>query len=293
MIDFKNVSKVYDNGTKALHNVNIHIDKGEFVFVVGASGAGKSTFLKLMMREEVPSSGTIVIKGYNLNEMKKKKIPYFRRNMGIVFQDFRLIPTMTVYDNVAFAMRVVGAREKDIRKRVPYVINIVGLSAKARSYPNELSGGEQQRVALARALANNADIIIADEPTGNVDPQMSLEIVELLTRLNEAGTTVIMVTHAHDLVKRFDKRVITLDGGEVVADGMIENGEIPAQSASHLNLEKQTIEEKYTTKEEPAQTDEPEKEEIDNGFLDAIISDTDSYRIYIEQDSEEKDGENQ
>ncbi len=293
MIDFKNVSKVYDNGTKALHNVNIHIDKGEFVFVVGASGAGKSTFLKLMMREEVPSSGTIVIKGYNLNEMKKKKIPYFRRNMGIVFQDFRLIPTMTVYDNVAFAMRVVGAREKDIRKRVPYVINIVGLSAKARNYPNELSGGEQQRVALARALANNADIIIADEPTGNVDPQMSLEIVELLTRLNEAGTTVIMVTHAHDLVKRFDKRVITLDGGEVVADGMIENGEIPAQSASHLNLEKQTIEEKYTTKEEPAQTDEPEKEEIDNGFLDAIISDTDSYRIYIEQDSEEKDGENQ
>ena len=153
MIDFKNVSKVYDNGTKALHNVNIHIDKGEFVFVVGASGAGKSTFLKLIMREEVPSSGTIVIKGYNLNEMKKKKIPYFRRNMGIVFQDFRLIPTMTVYDNVAFAMRVVGAREKDIRKRVPYVINIVGLSAKARNYPNELSGGEQQRVALARALA--------------------------------------------------------------------------------------------------------------------------------------------
>lgn len=293
MIDFKNVSKVYDNGTKALHNVNIHIDKGEFVFVVGASGAGKSTFLKLMMREEVPSSGTIVIKGYNLNEMKKKKIPYFRRNMGIVFQDFRLIPTMTVYDNVAFAMRVVGAREKDIRKRVPYVINIVGLSAKARSYPNELSGGEQQRVALARALANNADIIIADEPTGNVDPQMSLEIVELLTRLNEAGTTVIMVTHAHDLVKRFDKRVITLDGGEVVADGMIENGEIPAQSASHLNLEKQTIEEKYTTKEEPAQTEEPEKEEVDNSFLDAIISDTDSYRIYIEQDSEEKDGEDQ
>lgn len=293
MIDFKNVSKVYDNGTKALHNVNIHIDKGEFVFVVGASGAGKSTFLKLMMREEVPSSGTIVIKGYNLNEMKKKKIPYFRRNMGIVFQDFRLIPTMTVYDNVAFAMRVVGAREKDIRKRVPYVINIVGLSAKARSYPNELSGGEQQRVALARALANNADIIIADEPTGNVDPQMSLEIVELLTRLNEAGTTVIMVTHAHDLVKRFDKRVITLDGGEVVADGMIENGEIPAQSASHLNLEKQTIEEKYTTKEEPAQTEEPEKEEVDNRFLDAIISDTDSYRIYIEQDSEEKDGEDQ
>ena len=292
MIDFKNVSKVYDNGTKALHNVNIHIDKGEFVFVVGASGAGKSTFLKLIMREEVPSSGTIVIKGYNLNEMKKKKIPYFRRNMGIVFQDFRLIPTMTVYDNVAFAMRVVGAREKDIRKRVPYVINIVGLSAKARNYPNELSGGEQQRVALARALANNADIIIADEPTGNVDPQMSLEIVELLTRLNEAGTTVIMVTHAHDLVKKFDKRVITLESGEVVADGMIENGELPVQSAGHLNLEKQTIEEKYSSKEEEAKPEEKKEEKVDEDFLDAIISDNDSYRIYLEQDSE-KEGENQ
>lgn len=292
MIDFKNVSKVYDNGTKALHNVNIHIDKGEFVFVVGASGAGKSTFLKLIMREEVPSSGTIVIKGYNLNEMKKKKIPYFRRNMGIVFQDFRLIPTMTVYDNVAFAMRVVGAREKDIRKRVPYVINIVGLSAKARNYPNELSGGEQQRVALARALANNADIIIADEPTGNVDPQMSLEIVELLTRLNEAGTTVIMVTHAHDLVKKFDKRVITLESGEVVADGMIENGELPVQSAAHLTLEKQTIEEKYSSKEEEAKPEEKKEEKVDEDFLDAIISDNDSYRIYLEQDSE-KEGENQ
>ena len=258
MIDFKNVSKVYDNGTKALHNVNIHIDKGEFVFVVGASGAGKSTFLKLIMREEVPSSGTIVIKGYNLNEMKKKKIPYFRRNMGIVF----------------------------------HVINIVGLSAKARNYPNELSGGEQQRVALARALANNADIIIADEPTGNVDPQMSLEIVELLTRLNEAGTTVIMVTHAHDLVKKFDKRVITLESGEVVADGMIENGELPVQSAAHLNLEKQTIEEKYSSKEEEAKPEEKKEEKVDEDFLDAIISDNDSYRIYLEQDSE-KEGENQ
>ena len=237
MIDFKNVSKVYDNGTKALSNVNIHIDKGEFVFVVGASGAGKSTFLKLMMREEVPSSGTIRIKDYNLGEMKKRKIPYFRRNMGIVFQDFRLIPNMTVYDNVAFAMRVVGAKEKEIRKRVPYVINIVGLSQKARSYPSELSGGEQQRVALARALVNNADIIIADEPTGNVDPQMSLEIVELLKRLNETGTTVIMVTHAHDLVKKFDNRVIVLDSGEVVSDGLVENGEIPIHSSSHLNVQ--------------------------------------------------------
>lgn len=290
MIDFKNVSKIYDNGTRALHNVNIHIEKGEFVFVVGASGAGKSTFLKLMMREEVPSAGSITIKGYNLNEMKKKTIPYFRRNMGIVFQDFRLIPTMTVYDNVAFAMRVVGAREKEIRKRVPYVINIVGLSAKARNYPNELSGGEQQRVALARALANNADIIIADEPTGNVDPQMSFEIVELLTRLNEAGTTVIMVTHAHDLVKLFDKRVITLQGGEVVSDGEIENGELSAQASTHLNSENQSIEESFAHKEENSPQPQEEKGK-DEKFLDAIISDTDSYRIYIEQDAAKKDGE--
>ena len=293
MIDFKNVSKVYDNGTKALNNVNIHIDKGEFVFVVGASGAGKSTFLKLMMREEVPSSGTITIKDYNLGEMKKRKIPYFRRNLGIVFQDFRLIPNMTVYDNVAFAMRVVGAREKDIRKRVPYVINIVGLSQKARNYPNELSGGEQQRVALARALVNNADIIIADEPTGNVDPQMSLEIVELLKRLNETGTTVIMVTHAHNLVRMFDNRVIVLDGGSVVADGAIEEEGIPVHQSSHLNIEvkEQKTENKITQKfvsvpkEEPEQ--KPVEEEPDTVFLYAIISDTDTYRIYVEDDSTE------
>ena len=291
MIDFKNVSKVYDNGTKALSNVNIHIDKGEFVFVVGASGAGKSTFLKLMMREEVPSSGTITIKDYNLGEMKKRKIPYFRRNLGIVFQDFRLIPNMTVYDNVAFAMRVVGAREKDIRKRVPYVINIVGLSHKARNYPNELSGGEQQRVALARALVNNADIIIADEPTGNVDPQMSLEIVELLKRLNETGTTVIMVTHAHDLVRMFDNRVIVLDGGEVIADGAVEDGGIPVQQASHLNIEakENTSENRITQKFVSAPQEETEQHQEgdapDADFLNAIISDTDTYRIYVEDDT--------
>lgn len=289
MIDFKNVSKVYDNGTKALNNVNIHIDKGEFVFVVGASGAGKSTFLKLMMREEVPSSGTIKIKDYNLGEMKKRKIPYFRRNMGIVFQDFRLIPNMTVYDNVAFAMRVVGAREKEIRKRVPYVINIVGLSAKARSYPNELSGGEQQRVALARALVNNADIIIADEPTGNVDPQMSLEIVELLKRLNEAGTTVIMVTHAHDLVKRFDERVIVLDSGEIIADGNVENGHIPIQSSSHLSHEtKGKVKTRFSKK--TSKKEEPAEEETENNsneeYLSALIGDTDTYRIYIENNEQ-------
>lgn len=220
MIDFRDVSKVYSNGTVALKNFNLHIDPGEFVFVVGASGAGKSTFLKLIIREEVPTKGTIHIKKYVLNDLPRRKIPIFRRSLGIVFQDFRLIPNMNVYDNVAFAMRVIGASEKKIRKRVPYVISLVGLSSKARCMPRELSGGEQQRVSLARALTNNAEIIIADEPTGNVDPQMSFEIVSLLMRLNEAGTTVIMVTHEHSLVRKFDKRVIILENGTIVSDGV-------------------------------------------------------------------------
>lgn len=237
MIEFKHVSKIYEAGNKkALDDVNISIADGEFVFIVGASGAGKSTFLKLMMREEVPSSGSIHVKDYNLGALSKRKIPYFRRTMGIVFQDFRLIPTMTVYDNVAFAMRVIGTKEAQIRKRVPYVLNLVGLSDKARSFPPMLSGGEQQRVALARALANNAEIIIADEPTGNVDPQMSLEIVELLTRLNDGGTTVIMVTHAHELVRQFDRRVVILEHGRVVYDGNSkESGDILESSQGHLD----------------------------------------------------------
>lgn len=218
MIEFKNVSKVYENGTHALENVNLRIDRGEFVFVVGSSGAGKSTFLKTIMREEVPSSGTIMINDYNLITMPKKEIPYYRRTMGIVFQDFRLIPNMTVFDNVAFAMRVIGAREKDIRKRVPYVLSLVGLMSKARSLPTEISGGEQQRVALARALVNNANVIIADEPTGNIDPQMSYEIVDLLDHINANGTTVIMVTHEHELVKKFNHRVVYIDGGRIVSD---------------------------------------------------------------------------
>ena len=236
MIEFKHVSKVYDNGTRALDDVNITIEPGEFVFIVGASGAGKSTFLKLMMREDVPTSGSIQVDDFNLGTIKKRKIPYFRRTMGIVFQDFRLIPTMTVYDNVAFAMRVIGTKESLIRKRVPFVLNLVGLANKARCLPQELSGGEQQRVALARALANNADIIIADEPTGNVDPQMSLEIVELLSRLNDGGTTVIMVTHAHELVQQFDRRVVILEHGRVVYDGNSkESADIMQSSQGHLD----------------------------------------------------------
>ena len=179
MIEFKHVSKTYDNGTNALKDVSITINDGEFVFIVGASGAGKSTFLKIIMREQVPNSGSVVINNFDLNKIKKRDIPKFRRTMGIVFQDFRLIPTMTVYDNVAFAMRVIGAKEKEISKRVPYVLSLVGLNSKARQLPTQLSGGEQQRVALARALVNNAGIIVADETTGNIDPEMSYEIVDL------------------------------------------------------------------------------------------------------------------
>ena len=218
MIEFKNVSKTYDNGTHALRDVSITINDGEFVFIVGSSGAGKSTFLKIIMREQVPNSGTVIINNYNLNKLKKREIPKFRRTMGIVFQDFRLIPNMTVFDNVAFAMRVIGAKEKEIRKRVPYVLSLVGLTSKARQLPTQLSGGEQQRVALARALVNNAGIIIADEPTGNIDPEMSYEIVDLLNHINNNGTTVVMVTHEHELVRRFNHRVITINQGQVVSD---------------------------------------------------------------------------
>lgn len=241
MIEFDNVSKTYDNGTEALKNVNIRINDGEFVFIVGSSGAGKSTFLKIMMREEVPNKGTVIINGYNLNVMKKKQIPMFRRTLGVVFQDFRLIPTMTVFDNVAFAMRVIGTKEKEIRKRVPYILSLVGLSSKARHLPTQLSGGEQQRVALARALVNNAGLIIADEPTGNIDPEMSYEIVDLLNHINANGTTVVMVTHEHNLVRHFHHRVITIDQGTVVSDS-VDTDELPVDYA--------TIEAKYSNETE-------------------------------------------
>ena len=220
MIEFKNVYKIYDTGVKALQDVNISIDKGEFVFIVGASGAGKSTFLKLIMREELPTSGEVVVNDFKLSKLKRKDVPYYRRTMGVVFQDFRLIDTMTVYDNVAFAMRVIGAPRRQIRSRVPYILGLVGLQNKARSYPRELSGGEQQRVGLARALVNNPALIIADEPTGNVDPEMSLEIVELLSEINRRGTTILMVTHERDLVKQFQRRVIEIRNGSVISDSV-------------------------------------------------------------------------
>ncbi len=219
MIEFKNVSKVYDsNGVHALDKVSINIQKGEFVFIVGSSGAGKSTFLKLIMREEQPTSGTIVVNGMHLEKMPRRKVPYLRRTMGIVFQDFRLISKMTVYENVAFAMRCVGKKNDVIKKRVPYILELVGLGDKAKDHPSELSGGEQQRVSLARALVNNPALIIADEPTGNIDPEMSYEIIQLLSEINKRGTTVLVVTHEHELVKSFGKRVITIDDGRVVSD---------------------------------------------------------------------------
>lgn len=218
MIDFLNVSKTYPNGTHALHDVSLSIDKGEFVFIVGASGAGKSTFLKLIMHEETPTSGEIIINGNKLSKMKRRDVPYLRRHMGIVFQDFRLIEKMNVFDNVAFAMRAVGENTATIKKRVPYVLSLVGLKDKMKNKPSELSGGEQQRVSLARALVNNPEIIVADEPTGNVDPELSHEIIELLNEINGMGTTVLVVTHEHELVREFHQRVITIDRGRVVGD---------------------------------------------------------------------------
>ena len=219
MIEFVNVSKVYKNtGTHALNNFSLSVDRGEFVFVVGPSGAGKSTFIKLMMREEKPSSGEVYVNGQNLVRMKRRKVPYYRRTLGVVFQDFRLIPNMNVYDNVAFALRVTNVSGKEIRSRVPYILGLVGLSHKAKSLPEHLSGGEQQRVALARALVNNPPLIIADEPTGNIDPDLSFEIVDLLSEINKCVTTIVMVTHEHTLVNEFDHRVITIDEGTVISD---------------------------------------------------------------------------
>jgi len=218
LIHFDHVSKTYPNGTHALDDVSLQVEKGEFVFIVGHSGAGKSTLIKMLLREEIPESGSVEVNGYNLVKMKRRQIPLFRRGIGVVFQDFRLIPNMTVYDNVAFALRVTDVSTKFIRRRVPYILDLVDLAGKAKCMPEELSGGEQQRVALARALVNNPSLLIADEPTGNIDPQLSYEIVDLLSEINKCGTTVLMVTHEHDLVAEFNKRVVTLRDGQIVAD---------------------------------------------------------------------------
>ena len=220
MIEFTDVVKSYVQGNKALRGVSMQIEDGEFAFLVGPSGSGKSTIIKLITGELKPTSGTVHVNGYNLERIRKREVPFLRRTVGVVFQDFRLIPTKTVYDNVAFAMRVIGARNKEIKERVPYVLDLVGLETKGRRYPGELSGGEQQRLAIARALVNNPSTIIADEPTGNLDPARSLEIMTLLEEINKLGTTMLVVTHAQNLVEQFNHRVIAIDEGLVVSDGM-------------------------------------------------------------------------
>ncbi len=220
MIEFIDVTKSYAVGNKALRGVSMTIDDGEFVFLVGPSGSGKSTIIKLITGELKPTSGTVHVNGYSLERIRKREIPFLRRTVGVVFQDFRLIDTKTVYDNVAFAMRVVGAREREIKERVPYVLNLVGLEGKRSRHPGELSGGEQQRLAIARALVNNPSTIIADEPTGNLDPARAFEIMALLQEINRLGTTVLVVTHADKLVEQFTNRVIVIEDGLVTSDGM-------------------------------------------------------------------------
>ena len=220
MIQFTDVTKSYTEGNTALNGVSLQIEDGEFVFLVGPSGSGKSTIMKVITGELKPTSGAVHVNGYSLERIRKRDIPYMRRTLGVVFQDFRLINKMTVYDNVAYAMRVIGAREAEIKERVPYVLDLVGLTGKERRHPNEMSGGEQQRLAIARALVNNPSTIIADEPTGNLDPARSFELMSLLEEINKLGATVLVVTHERDLVERFDKRVIAIDDGMVISDGM-------------------------------------------------------------------------
>ena len=223
MIQFTDVVKTYQQGNNALNGATMQIEDGEFVFLIGPSGSGKSTIIKLITGELKPTSGTVHVNGYSLERIRKREIPYLRRTVGVVFQDFRLIDKMTVYENVAFAMRVVGAREKEIKERVPYVLELVGLESKMNRHPNEMSGGEQQRLAIARALVNNPSTIIADEPTGNLDPERSFEIMALLQEINNLGTTVLVVSHDQKLVELFGKRVIAIDDGVVVSDGLEED----------------------------------------------------------------------
>jgi len=221
IVQLYNVSKIYANGVKALDDISLKVDRGEFLFLMGPSGAGKSTLIKMLFREELPTRGQIFVASRSIARMNKRDIPRLRRNMGIVFQDFKLLESKTVYENVAFAMQVVGAKPREIKSRVPEVLKMVGLKDKAKYFPRELSGGEQQRIGIARALANRPLLLIADEPTGNLDIETSFEIMELLLDINYRGTTVIMATHAHDLVKAVRKRVVVLDKGRIVYDNVI------------------------------------------------------------------------
>lgn len=218
MINFFNVTKQYAQNTTALSNINIKIDKGDFAFLVGPSGAGKSTFIKLLLKEVEPTSGKILIDGVDITNLSQRKIPHLRRKMGVVFQDFRLLPNKTVYENVAFAMEIIEATPKEIRRKVPMILSMVGISNKAKKYPAELSGGEQQRVSIARAIVNSPAVLIADEPTGNLDPDTAWEIMKLIKQVNRRGTTVVMATHAKEIVDMMQQRVIAIEGGKVVRD---------------------------------------------------------------------------
>lgn len=226
MIEFTNVTKKYSNGTLALKDINIKIQKGEFAFIIGSSGSGKSTLLKLILKEEDPTEGDVFVNNFHVSALSRKEVPYLRRSLGCVFQDFRLLPNKTVYENVAFAMQITGSMPKEIRRQVPMALALVGLSRKANVYPNQISGGEQQRVAVARAIVNNPALLIADEPTGNLDPDTSLEIMKLLTEINQRGTTVLIATHEKNIVDNMKKRVIQLNRGELTRDqekGLYEN----------------------------------------------------------------------
>lgn len=280
MIEFTNVKMKYKtNGAIALDDVSVKIDDGEFVFIVGASGAGKSSFLNVIMGQEKVDSGIVKVGPYNLNTIKRRELPYLRRMLGIIFQDFRLIPKMTVYDNIAFALRVIGLGEKIITKRVRYVLKLVDLSNKAKNYPNQLSQGERQRVAIARALVNNPGVIIADEPTGNLDPVLSGEIMSLFDKINALGATVVVVTHDLELVHQFDHRIVTIENGKIVSD-------IP--SRVRLNVDEEDEDDEYDEEEQETEDIEQDQEDESSQEVeeDSLTEDLEEY----EEQEDENDG---
>ena len=280
MLKLEDVFKTYENGTKALKGINLTIQDGEFVFIVGPSGSGKSTIIKMMTAEVRPTSGKVSVNGYDIGSIKQREIPYLRRTVGVVFQDFRLIENKSVYENVAFVMRAVGTPQRLIKKRVTYVLDLVGVLHKARRKPCELSGGEQQRVAIARALVNNPDAIIADEPTGNLDPARSLELMMLLEKINSMGTTVVVVTHAREIVDQFAKRVVAIDGGMVVSDQMggyyqrpdlTKLTEEAVQQAASSARRRKVIAQQLGVAVEPAAEQEPEEEPVQEPVPQSVV----------------------
>ena len=291
MIEFSNVKMKYKtNGAVALDNVSVKIEDGEFVFIVGASGAGKSSFLNVIMGQEKVDAGVVKVGPYNLNTIKRRELPYLRRMLGIIFQDFRLIPKMTVYDNIAFALRVIGLGEKIITKRVRYVLKLVDLSSKAKSYPNQLSQGERQRVAIARALVNNPSIIIADEPTGNLDPVLSGEIMSLFDKINALGATVVVVTHDLELVHQFDHRIVTIENGKIVSD-------IPSRASHQVDEEDEEYDEDEYEEDETEEAEDASEDEDDDEYEDAQqdeeIQDDEEYSDETEEDEEDEEQEDE